>query len=59
MWGVVPHLVESEDLADPVALARERAHSLGLAESGDFVLLVRGFHADPVKSTPSITLLRV
>ena len=43
----------------PIALARNRAAGLGLASSGDFVLLVRGFHADPVKNTPSITLLQI
>jgi pyruvate kinase len=59
MWGVVPHLVEDEGLSDPIAMARERAQLLGLAGSGEFVLLVRGFHADPEKNTPSITLLRV
>ena len=59
MWGVVPHLVEDEGLDDPIAMARERAQKLGLAKSGEFVLLVRGFHADPAKNTPSITLLRV
>jgi len=40
-------------------MARERARALGLAKSGEFVLLVRGFHADPMKNTPSITLLRI
>ena len=59
MWGVVPHLVENEDLTDAVAMARDRAQKLGLASSGEFVLLVRNFHADPMKNTPSITLLRV
>ena len=59
MWGVVPHLVEDEGLSDTIAMARERAQKLGLAEAGEFVLLVRGFHADPRKNTPSITLLRV
>ncbi len=59
MWGVVPHLVEIEDLDDPIAMSRDRAQKLGLADSGEFVLLVRNFHADPMKNTPSITLLRV
>ena len=59
MWGVIPHAVQADDLDDPIALARDRAQTLGLADPGDFVLLVRGFHADPVKNTPSITLLRV
>ena len=59
MWGVVPHQVEDEDLGDAIAMAREHAQRLGLAEPGEFVLLVRGFHADPEMNTPSITLLRV
>jgi pyruvate kinase len=59
MWGVVPHQVEDEDLTDAIAMARDRAQKLGLAKPGEFVLLVRGFHADPMKNTPSITLLRV
>lgn len=59
MWGVIPHLVKNEDLTDPIAMARDRAKTLGLAEPGEFVLLVRSFHADPMKNTPSITLLRV
>jgi pyruvate kinase len=59
MWGVVPHQVEDEDLSDPIAMARDRAQKLGLAKPGEFVLLVRGFHSDPMKNTPSITLLRV
>lgn len=59
MWGVVPHQVEDEDLSDAIAMARQRTQLLGLAKSGEFVLLVRGFHADPVMNTPSITLLRV
>jgi len=59
MWGVVPHLVEEEHLSDAIGMARERAQLLGLAQPGEFVLLVRGFHGDPTLNTPSITLLRV
>ena len=59
MWGVVPHLVKDEGLSDPISMARECAQILGLANPGEFVLLVRGFAADPMKNTPSITLLRV
>jgi pyruvate kinase len=59
MWGVVPHLVQEEDLSDAIAMARARAQTLGLAKPGEFVLLVRGFNADTVKNTPSVTLLRV
>jgi len=59
MWGVVPHLVEEEHLIDAIGMARERAQLLGLAQPGEFVLLVRGFHGDATLNTPSITLLRV
>ncbi len=59
MWGVVPHLIDDAALEDPIAMTRDRAEALGLAKPGEFVLLVRGFHADPVKNTPSITLVRV
>ena len=59
MWGVVPNLVKIKDLDDPIAMARDLAQKLSLANPGEFVLLVRSFHADPMKNTPSITLLRV
>jgi hypothetical protein len=51
--------VQEEDLSDAIAMARARAQTLGLAKPGEFVLLVRGFNADTVKNTPSVTLLRV
>ena len=40
-------------------MARDRAKTLGLAKPGEFVLLVCGFHADPMKIAPLVTLLRV
>ena len=59
MWGVIPVLAEEEDLAQPVELSRRLVANLELAEAGDFVLLVQGFHENPKKNTPSITLLSV
>jgi hypothetical protein len=56
---VIPVLVDSADLTDAIGLARELARRLDLAETGDFVLMVRGFHADPRVSAPSITLITV
>ena len=57
MWGVIPQLVEETALGDGIALSRRLAPVLGLAKPGDFLLLVRGFHAEPEHNTPSITLL--
>jgi pyruvate kinase len=59
MWGVVPHLDEAAGAENPNAIARRTARHLGLGETGDFVVLVRGFHADPALNTPTITLLKL
>jgi len=59
MWGVIPIEVEPAELDDPVALARRLVHRLELADSGQFILLVRGFHAERELNTPSITLIGV
>ena len=59
MWGVIPIHVPPEGLSDPVELSRTLVTQLNLAQPGNFVLLVRGFHADPNRNTPSITLLSV
>ena len=40
-------------------MARDRAKTPGLAKPGEVVLLVRGLHADPMKNTPPITLMRI
>ena len=59
MWGIIPYLADANDLLDGVSMARRLALELGLASAGDHVLLVRGFHANHLKSTPSITLVGV
>ena len=59
MWGAIPLLVEPRALDDVPGLARRTAQALELAEPGDDILVVRGFNADPVLNTPSITLLQV
>lgn len=58
-WGILPVPVAPEALAEPAALARRLARELDLAERGQFILSVRGFHSDPEQNTPTITLLRV
>jgi pyruvate kinase len=59
MWGVIPVLVNEQELNDPISLSRRLVSERNLAASGDYVLLVRGFSGDPEKNTPSITLLTV
>lgn len=58
-WGTFPVEVRPEALEDRNELARRTVQNLDIAKPGDFVLLVQGFHADPERNTPSITLLRI
>ena len=58
-WSVIPVLAEDAGSVNPNELARRFARELGLAESGEPVLLVRGFHSDPIQNTPSVTVLSV
>lgn len=58
-WSVIPVVAEEAGNINPNALARRFAKELGLAESGEPILLVRGFHSDPVQNTPSVTVLSV
>lgn len=59
MWGLIPHWVEAVGEENPNEVARRVAGRLGLASDGEFVVLVRGFHAERRWNTPSITLLQV
>jgi len=59
MWGVIPYFADNTDLSDGNAVAKGLAGEIGLASKGEFILLVRGFHAEPERSAPSITLLQV
>ncbi len=59
LWGVVPVQVDKIELDDPIALTRRITTNLGLATPEDRVLLVRGFHSDPKKNVPSITIMGV
>ncbi len=59
MWGVIPIVAAEVGAANPNQIARRIARELDLADIGQFVLLVRGFHSDPALNTPSITLLAV
>lgn len=59
MWGMIPHLAPAAGHDNPNQIARRVARELGLADSGEFVVMVRGFHADPEWNSPSITLLQL
>lgn len=57
LWSVIPVQVEDAGSKNPNKLARDVAVKLGLAEPGQYVLLVRGFSSNPELNTPSITAL--
>ncbi len=59
LWGVIPVLVDEIKRSKLHALARKQVKNQAMAAKGDNILLVRGFHPDPAKSNPSITILCV
>ncbi len=52
LWGVIPVVVEPNELDDPQALARNLARELGFGVEGQKLLVVRGFGTDPSRDTP-------
>ena len=59
MWGTLPVLDVEAGTENPNTVARRVALRLGLAQVGDYIVLVRGFHPDPALNTPSVTLITV
>ena len=59
LWGVIPILSEKVGTLNPNQLAKDVAKQLGLASTGQYVLLVRGFHSESELNTPTITALLV
>jgi len=59
LWGVVPTRVESTDLEHPEELARTLVERFDLADAGQCILRVSGFHADQDLSVPTISVLTV
>ena len=59
LWGVIPVLDEETGSVNPNDLARRIAQEQGLADTGEIVLLVRGFNSDPDLNTPTITTITV
>lgn len=59
LWGVIPMLVDTDACAQAVMLARRVTKECQLANPGHHILLVRGFHSEPDRNAPSITVLNV
>jgi pyruvate kinase len=59
LWGVVPLYNDQAGKANPNELARQIAVDLGLASTGQFILLVRGFNDDPGLNLPSVTAITI
>jgi pyruvate kinase len=59
LWSVIPVYSENAGKVNPNELAREVVSDIGLAKTGEKVLLVRGFHADNTLNTPSVTVLTI
>jgi pyruvate kinase len=54
-WGVVPRIIDAAEFARPEQAARRLAVELGLAEQGQYVLLLSGFG----KNEPAVKVLTV
>lgn len=59
VWGVVPLLVDNERMKQTPALAKDIAQSLQLAQKGQHILLVEGFHPEPERRLPAMTVLTI
>jgi len=57
LWGVIPVLAAEDDIQDMAELARRLTCEHGLTTHGDSILLVQGFHCEPQKNHPSVTIL--
>ena len=58
-WSVIPVLADDAGSVNPNDLGRRVARELKLADNGEYVLLVRGFHSEPENNIPSVTVLTV
>jgi pyruvate kinase len=56
-WGVIPVHSDEAGHANPNKLARRHAVETKLANAGDNIVLVRGFHQDRQLNTPTMTML--
>ncbi|NBO90773.1 MAG: pyruvate kinase [Planctomycetia bacterium] len=54
-WGAVPRTVETDDFELPKQAARQEVMALGLAEAGQYILLLAGFG----KGQPMLSVVKV
>lgn len=59
LWGAVPMLVSQTEMAATTKMARALVRRLQLAETGHTILLVEGFHPEPQRRAPSMTVLKM
>ncbi len=57
LWGAIPVLAGAAGHDNPNDVARGVARDMQVGSSGQFIVLVRGFHAEPAMNTPTVTLL--
>jgi pyruvate kinase len=58
LWGTVPIQVDTSELRHPHTLARRLVSELGLAEHGQYILMVSGFRPS-AETAPTVTTLRI
>jgi pyruvate kinase len=56
-WGLSAVVLPRDEHEDPLAFAPELSRELGLAERGEFILLVSGGQTEQERSAPSIRIL--
>ena len=59
LWGVIPVIVDPDEIENPNSLATRIVSELGLASEGQTIVVVRGFSSDPKRNTPSVTVVTV
>lgn len=59
LWGTLPVVDAGAGTDNPNVIARRVVLRLGLAVPGQYIVLVRGFHAEPELNTPTVTLMTV
>jgi len=58
IWGVIPVLIQFQDAADYIEMAKALVQQYELAKHNEPILVVQGFHHDESRNHPSITVLK-
>ena len=64
LWGVLPDRVEDVEISPAVAVdlpavARQLARKYELGDAGEHILLVEGYHPEPERNVPSISVVEL